>query len=56
MNDPGYSSKPSITQFLQQRKYELLLFALVQHLFIGIFLQNLPLYTKVIWPINMLMA
>ena len=54
MNDPGSSSKPSITQFLQQRKYELLLFALVQHLFIGIFLQNLPLYTKVIWPINML--
>ena len=42
-----------IISFLQQRKYELLLFALIQHLFIGIFLQDLTFYTKVIWPINM---
>lgn len=40
--------------FLHEHKYELLLFALVQHLFIGIVLQDLPFYTKVIWPINML--
>ena len=40
--------------FIHQRKYEVLLFALVQHLFIGIFVQDLPLYTQVIWPINML--
>lgn len=39
---------------LQKRKYEILLFALLQHLFIGIFLNDLPNYTKVIWPINML--
>lgn len=39
---------------LQKRKYEILLFALLQHLFIGIFLNNLPNYTRVIWPINML--
>lgn len=39
--------------FLHRRKYELLLFALVQHLFIGITLQDLPLYARVIWPINM---
>jgi hypothetical protein len=42
-----------ITLFLHQRKYELLLIALIQHLFIGIFLTDLPFYTKVIWPINM---
>ena len=41
-------------QFLYKRKYELLLFALIQHLFIGIILNDLPFYTKVIWPINML--
>ncbi len=40
--------------FLHEHKYEILLFALVQHLFIGIVLQDLPFYTKVIWPINML--
>jgi hypothetical protein len=40
--------------FLHHRKYELLLFALIQHLFIGIFLSDLAFYTKVIWPINML--
>lgn len=39
---------------LQKRKYEILLFTLLQHLFIGIFLNDLPNYTKVIWPINML--
>lgn len=40
-------------QFLYQRKYELLLLALIQHLFIGIFLCDMVLYQKVIWPINM---
>lgn len=40
--------------FLQKRKYELLLAALIQHLFIGIFLSDLAFYTKVVWPINML--
>ncbi|MCC7222710.1 MAG: two pore domain potassium channel family protein [Chitinophagales bacterium] len=40
-------------QFLYQRKYELLLLALIQHLFIGIFLYDLVFYQKVIWPINM---
>lgn len=43
-----------IRAYLHQRKYELLLFALIQHLFIGIFLTDLSFYTKVIWPINML--
>lgn len=40
--------------FLQSRKYELLLLALIQHLFIGIFLQDMDFYTEVIWPVNML--
>ncbi|MES2517346.1 MAG: ion channel [Bacteroidota bacterium] len=40
--------------FLQKRKYELLLYALIQHLFIGIFLRDNAFYTKVIWPINMI--
>ncbi len=40
--------------FLQDKKYELLLFALVQHLFVGIFLTDLDFYTRIVWPINML--
>ncbi len=40
--------------FFYKRKYELLLFGLLQHLYIGIFLVNLDWYAQVIWPINML--
>jgi hypothetical protein len=43
-----------ILNYIHKRKYELLLFALIQHLFIGIFLSDLAFYTKVIWIINML--
>lgn len=43
-----------ILNYIHKRKYEVLLFALIQHLFIGIFLNDLGFYTKVIWPINML--
>lgn len=43
----------NILNYIHKRKYELLLFALIQHLFIGIFLKDLPFYTRVIWPINM---
>lgn len=43
----------NILSYLYKRKYELLLVALIQHLFIGIFLTDLPFYTKVIWPLNM---
>lgn len=42
-----------IKTFLQKRKYELLFFALVQHLFIGIFIDDVLFYRNVIWPINM---
>ncbi len=41
-------------KFLQKNKYEILLFALIQHLYIGIFLTDMPFYTKYIWPLNML--
>lgn len=40
--------------FLQRNKYEMLLVALLQHLFIGIILEDLSFYTRVIWPVNML--
>ncbi|MDB5256771.1 MAG: Ion transport 2 domain protein [Chitinophagaceae bacterium] len=40
--------------YLQRHKYEILLLALIQHLFIGIFLQDMNFYTEIIWPVNML--
>ncbi|WP_153798720.1 potassium channel family protein [Foetidibacter luteolus] len=43
----------NILTYIHKRKYELLLFALIQHLFIGIFLDDLDFYTKIIWPVNM---
>lgn len=39
--------------FLYKYKYELLLFALIQHLFIGVFLKDLLFYSNIIWPIDM---
>lgn len=40
--------------FLRKYKYEVLLIALIQQLFIGILLSDMVFYTKVVWPINML--
>ena len=42
-----------LLRLLHHNKYELLLFALIQHLFIAIVLIDLDFYSKVIWPINM---
>lgn len=42
--------------FLHVNKYEILLFALIQHLFIGIFLDDADFYTKVVWPVNILIV
>lgn len=42
-----------IKQFLNQRKYEILLIALIQHLYIGIVVRDFTFYTEVLWPINM---
>ncbi|MBX7042767.1 MAG: potassium channel family protein [Ignavibacteria bacterium] len=43
----------SIRSFLHKRKYELLLIALIQHLFIGIVVSDMPFYTEILWPVNM---
>ena len=41
-------------KILHTYKYEILLFALIQHLFSGLFLTDMAFYTKVVWPVNML--
>lgn len=43
----------SIKSFLKNKKYELLLIALIQHLYIGIVVRDMPFYTEILWPINM---
>ncbi len=42
--------------FLSKNKYEILLLALIQHLFVGIILSDMDFYLKVIWPINMVIV
>ncbi|WP_435353615.1 potassium channel family protein [Emticicia sp. SJ17W-69] len=42
--------------FFKQNKYEILLFALIQHLFVGIILKDMDFYVKIIWPINMIIV
>jgi hypothetical protein len=49
----GKESKMNIKKFLHKRKYELLLIALIQHLYIGIVVSDMPFYTEILWPINM---
>jgi hypothetical protein len=44
-----------IRNFINNWKYEILLFTLIQHLYIGIFVSNLQFYTKVLWPFNMIL-
>lgn len=43
-------------RFFSKNKYELLLFALIQHLFVGIVLRDMDFYVEVIWPINMIIV
>lgn len=43
-------------QFFSKNKYELLLFALIQHLFVGIVLRDMDFYLTIIWPINMIIV
>ena len=47
--------QPILNQ-ISKIKYELLLIAILQHLYIGIFIEDLNFYTKIIWPINMLIV
>lgn len=42
-----------LKKFIKKRKYELLLIALIQHLFMGVFLTDLTFYSHILWPINM---
>ena len=42
-----------IKKILQQRKYEMLFAALIQHLFVGIIVRDIPFYIEVLWPVNM---
>ena len=38
---------------LSRYKYQLLLIGIIQHLFIGIFVQDFDFYVRVLWPVNM---
>ena len=39
--------------FFKTYKYEILLCALFQHLFVGVVLTDMAFYTKLVWPVNM---
>lgn len=49
-------SMAKILDLLIRYKYIFLLFALLQHLFMGIFMKDLPVYTNYIWAINILIV
>lgn len=38
---------------LSRYKYQLLLIGIIQHLFIGIFVQDFDFYVRILWPVNM---
>ncbi len=42
--------------WLHVNKYEVLLAALIQHLFIGVFVKDTEFYTRILWPINILIV
>ncbi|HVU96383.1 MAG TPA: ion channel [Puia sp.] len=44
-----------IARFLHRRKYEILLAALVQHLFIGIFFIRITSYSELLWAVNFIL-
>ena len=44
----------NFNRFFHFYKYEILALALLQHLFIGIFIHDLDLYINCIWPLNMI--
>lgn len=53
MGNSSHNLIKVLTIFLQERKYELLFIGLVQHLFVGIFVQDFEFYVRILWPINM---
>ncbi len=42
-----------VRDFINTRKYELLLIALILHLYIGIVVRDMLFYTEILWPVNM---
>lgn len=44
-----------VLQFLEKRRYEFLLFALLMHLFNAVFFVRFEIYTYWVWPFNMLL-
>src|SRR6188768_4104031 len=53
---PESPQAPPVTPLrglLYRKKYELLLLALVQHLFVPAVLPDLDLYARFVWPLNM---
>ena len=42
-------------RFVERRKYEFLLVALLQHLFIAVLIPDVWFYTRFVWPVNMLL-
>lgn len=47
------SASSTLLYFLSTYRYQLLLIGIVQHLFIGIFVQDFEFYVTVMWPVNM---
>lgn len=47
------NSMKAIREFIKKRKYELLLIALILHLYIGIVIRDMPFYIEILWPVNM---
>jgi hypothetical protein len=43
----------NMRELLRKRQYEFLLFALIQHLYVGIIVRDMPFYLTVLWPLNM---
>lgn len=54
MPESNQSTFRAFSNFLVNRKYELLLLGLVQHLFVGIFVLDFDFYVRILWPVNML--
>ena len=48
------SPRKRFRAFIAGFKYEILLLALFQHLFIGIVLRDLPNYTRSVWPVTVI--
>lgn len=55
MARPWPTTVAGVGSLVHRRKYEFLLAALLQHLFIAVVLPDLDVYTRVVWPVNMVL-